>query len=45
MPKMGDSRRKKIQARQRKALNALRRAAKAAKRERNSEKVKPSPQR
>jgi hypothetical protein len=35
MPKMSDSRRKRIQAKQRKAINALRRATKAAKRERN----------
>ena len=35
MPKMSDSRRKRIQAKQRKATNALRRANKAAKRERN----------
>jgi hypothetical protein len=33
MPKMSDSRRKKIQARQRRALNILRREKKAAKRE------------
>jgi hypothetical protein len=33
MPKMTDSRRKRIQARQRKLANALGRAAKAAKRE------------
>ena len=32
MPKMTDSRRKKIQAKQRKATNALKREAKAAKR-------------
>ena len=32
MPQMTDNRRKKIQARQRKAENALKRAAKAAKR-------------
>jgi hypothetical protein len=38
MPKMSDSRRKRIQARQRKATNALQRAAKAAKRLRNSAK-------
>jgi hypothetical protein len=36
MPKMSDSRRKRIQAKQRKATNALQRAAKVAKRERNS---------
>jgi hypothetical protein len=35
MPKMSDARRKKIQARQRKATNALKRAAKVAKRKRN----------
>ncbi len=39
MPKMGDSRRKAIQAKQRKATNALRRAAKIAKRQRNSTKA------
>ena len=39
MPKMGDSRRKKIQARQRKMTNAQLRAAKIAKRERNNKKV------
>jgi hypothetical protein len=39
MPKMGDSRRKKIQARQRKLDNAANRAAKIAKRERNSKKA------
>jgi hypothetical protein len=33
MPKMSDSRRKKIQARQRQALNIARREKKAAKRE------------
>jgi hypothetical protein len=38
VPKMTDSRRKRIQAKQRKATNALRRAAKLAKRERNSAK-------
>ena len=38
MPKMSDSRRKRIQARQRKATNALRRAAKLAKRQRNRSK-------
>jgi hypothetical protein len=38
MPKMSDSRRKRIQAKQRKAMNALQRAAKAVKRERNSAK-------
>jgi len=36
MPKMGDARRKKIQAKQRKATNARLRAAKIAKRQRNS---------
>jgi hypothetical protein len=35
MPKMSDARRKKIQARQRKATNTLKRAAKVAKRKRN----------
>ena len=35
MPTMTDGRRKKIQARQRKAKNALKREAKIAKRERN----------
>lgn len=38
MPKMSDSRRKRIQAKQRKATNAVQRAAKIAKRERNSAK-------
>src|SRR5262245_31480697 len=38
MPKMSDSRRKRIQAKQRKATNALQRAAKIAKRERNNAK-------
>ena len=38
MPKMSDTRRKRIQAKQRKATNALQRAAKVAKRERNSAK-------
>lgn len=38
MPKMSDSRRKRIQAKQRKATNALERAAKVAKRKRNSAK-------
>ena len=42
MPKMGDSRRKKIQARQRKLANAASRAAKIAKRERNSKKASAS---
>jgi hypothetical protein len=36
MPTMTDSRRKKIQARQRKAENARKRVAKIAKRERNA---------
>ena len=36
MPKMSDSRRKRIQAKQRKATNALQRVAKVAKRKRNS---------
>jgi hypothetical protein len=36
MPKMSDSRRKRIQAKQRKAKNASQRATKLAKRERNS---------
>lgn len=35
MPTMSNSRRKKIQARQRKAKNTLKREAKIAKRERN----------
>lgn len=35
MPKMSDARRKRIQAKQRKATNALRREAKVAKRARN----------
>ena len=35
MPKMSDSRRKAIQAKQRKATNARNKAAKAAKRKRN----------
>ncbi len=39
MPKMGDSRRKRIQAKQRKATNALQRTAKIAKRERNKAKA------
>lgn len=38
MPKMSNSRRKKIQAKQRKALNTLRREGKIAKRERNGAK-------
>ena len=37
MPKMSDNRRKRIQAKQRKALNALHRVTKAAKRKRNGE--------
>jgi hypothetical protein len=36
MPTMSDQRRKKIQAKQRKALNEKKRVAKAEKRERNS---------
>jgi hypothetical protein len=40
MPTMSDNRRKKIQARQRKAENAEKRAAKIAKKERNA---KPRP--
>jgi len=40
MPMLSDSRRKKIQARQRKAENARKRAAKVAKRERNAKAVK-----
>ncbi len=36
MPTMSDARRKKIQARQRKAENAVKRAAKITKRKRNS---------
>jgi len=39
MPKMSDSSRKRIQAKQRKATNALRRTAKAAKRSRNKAKL------
>ena len=35
MPNMSDARRKRIQAKQRKAANALKRTAKAAKRARN----------
>ncbi len=35
MPTMSDSRRKRIQAKQRKATNARKRVAKVAKRERN----------
>jgi len=38
MPKMSDSRRKRIQAKQRKATNALQRSAKIAKRNRNNAK-------
>ena len=38
MPKMSDSRRKHLQAKQRKAKNALQREAKVAKRTRNSTK-------
>jgi hypothetical protein len=38
MPTLSDSRRKGIQAKQRKALNALKRAAKVAKRQRNGTK-------
>jgi len=37
MPNMSDSRRKKIQARQRKAENAKKREAKIVKKERNKE--------
>ncbi len=36
MPNMSDARRKRIQAKQRKARNTLKRAAKIAKRKRNS---------
>ena len=36
MPMLSDSRRKRIQAKQRKATNAKKRAAKVSKRERNS---------
>jgi hypothetical protein len=36
MPNMSDSRRKRIQAKQRKTENAKKRAAKVAKRERNA---------
>jgi hypothetical protein len=39
MPKMSDNRRKRIQAKQKKATNALNRAVKKAKRERNSAKA------
>jgi hypothetical protein len=39
MPTMSDSRRKKIQARQRKRENAEKRLAKIAKRERNAKKA------
>jgi hypothetical protein len=38
MPTMSDQRRKRIQAKQRKAQNAEKRIAKAAKRERNAKK-------
>jgi len=38
MPKMSDSRRKRIQAKQRKATNPVQRATKLAKRERKSAK-------
>lgn len=38
MPTMSDNRRKKIQARQRKAENALKRTAKVAKKTRNAKK-------
>ncbi len=37
MPKMGDQRRKKIQARARKTENAVKRAAKIAKKVRNKD--------
>jgi hypothetical protein len=36
MPTLSDSRRKRIQAKQRKATNSLKRAAKVAKKKRNS---------
>ena len=39
MPKMSDSCRKRIQAKQRKATNALQRATKLAKRKRNASKA------
>lgn len=42
MPTLSDSRRKKIQAKQRKADNARKRAAKIAKRERNGKIAKAS---
>jgi hypothetical protein len=42
MPNMSDSRRKQIQAKQRKAENAKKREAKAAKRERNAGDAKAS---
>ena len=42
MPKMSNSRRKKIQARQRKATNILNRESKVAKRQRNDAKSGPS---
>ena len=40
MPTMSDSRRKRIQAKQRKAENALKRVARVAKRQRNGAKTK-----
>jgi hypothetical protein len=43
MPKMSDNRRKRIQAKQRKATNALKRGAKIAKRQRNSAKSGAAP--
>jgi hypothetical protein len=42
MPTLSDSRRKKIQARQRKTENAKKRAAKIAKRERNDKPARAS---
>ena len=42
MPKMSNSRRGRIQAKQRKATNALERVAKVAKRKRNSSKPGPA---
>lgn len=42
MPMLSDSRRKKIQAKQRKAENARKRAAKIAKRERNAKTARAS---
>ena len=42
MPTMSDLRRRKIQARQRKAENAQKRNAKIAKKARNSEKASPA---